>query len=203
MKGVILDFSIQHNTGVITGNDENRYNFNGSDWRDQQPPKRGDKVDFAIHNDNQATEIYIEIESDVNPIRNNSAQIDKVSNQNTSEQKFNMFDWFIKCLKNYATFTGRARRKEFWFFTLSQFIVIIIANIIDAIIGSDFLFYILTILALILPSLAVCVRRLHDIGKSGWWYLISLVPLIGLILLIIWFATETKQENNQWGLPAK
>lgn len=61
----------------------------------------------------------------------------------------------------------------------------------------------LTVLALFIPALAVSIRRLHDIGKSGWWYLIGLVPLIGFILLIIWFATETKQNNNEWGQPAK
>lgn len=109
----------------------------------------------------------------------------------------------MKGLKNYANFTGRARRKEFWFFALTQFIILIIAQILDAILGSEFLFYMLTVLALFIPALAVSIRRLHDIGKSGWWYLIGLVPLIGFILLIIWFATETKQNNNEWGQPAK
>jgi uncharacterized membrane protein YhaH (DUF805 family) len=63
--------------------------------------------------------------------------------------------------------------------------------------------YGLVALALFIPSLAVSVRRLHDINKSGWWYLIALIPLIGGILLIVWFATETKPEPNQWGQPAK
>ena len=203
MKGIILDFSIQHNAGVISGNDENRYNFMGSEWRGQQPPQRGDKVDFAINDNNQAIDVYIAIESTNNPIQNFSAQLDKISNQNQSEESFNMIDWFVKCLKNYANFTGRARRKEFWFFALSQFIIFIIAQIIDAVIGSEVLFYALAMLALIIPGLAVSVRPLHDIGKSGWWYLIGLIPIIGFILLIIWFATETKPENNQWGQPAK
>jgi len=114
-----------------------------------------------------------------------------------------MIDWFVKCLKNYANFTGRARRKEFWFFALVQFIILIIAQIIDSIIGTDFVLYGLVALALFIPSLAVSVRRLHDINKSGWWYLIALIPLIGGILLIVWFATETKPEPNQWGQPAK
>jgi len=59
------------------------------------------------------------------------------------------------------------------------------------------------VLALFIPSLAVAVRRLHDTGRSGWWFLIALIPLIGTILLIVWLATETKQETNKWGQPAK
>ena len=114
-----------------------------------------------------------------------------------------MIDWFVKCLKNYANFTGRARRKEYWFFALVQFILLVIAQIIDVILSTDFIFYMIAALALFIPSLAAAVRRLHDIGRSGWWFLIALIPLIGTILLIVWLATETKQETNQWGQPAK
>ena len=203
MKGVILDYSIQHNAGVISGDDQNRYNFKGSDWRGQRPPASGDKVDFAIDTQGQANDVYLAIGNANSTIQNLSVQLDKISNQNQSEENFNIIDWFVKGLKNYANFTGRARRKEFWFFALTQFIILIIAQILDAILGSEFLFYVLTVLALFIPALAVSIRRLHDIGKSGWWYLIGLVPLIGFILLIIWFATETKQNNNEWGQPAK
>src|SRR5690606_5490294 len=203
MKGVILDYSIQHNAGVISGDDQNRYNFKGSDWRGQRPPASGDKVDFAIDTEGQAIDVYLAIGNANSTIQNLSVQLDKISNQNQSEENFNIIDWFVKGLKNYANFTGRARRKEFWFFALTQFIILIIAQILDAILGSEFLFYVLTVLALFIPALAVSIRRLHDIGKSGWWYLIGLVPLIGFILLIIWFATETKQNNNEWGQPPK
>lgn len=203
MKGDILDYSIQHNAGVISGDDQNRYNFKGSDWRGQRPPASGDKVDFAIDTEGQAIDVYLAIGNANSTIQNLSVHLDKISNQNQSEENFNIVDWFVKCLKNYANFTGRARRKEFWFFALTQFIILIIAQILDAILGSEFLFYVLTVLALFIPALAVSIRRLHDIGKSGWWYLIGLVPLIGFILLIIWFATETKQNNNEWGQPAK
>lgn len=203
MKGAILDFSIQTNEGVISGDDQNRYNFTGAEWRGQRPPARGDKVDFAIDEEGKATQIYIALGTTTNPVQNFSNQLDKISNQNQSEENFNMIDWFVKCLKNYANFSGRARRKEFWFFTLVQFILLVIAQIIDAIIGTDFVLYALVVLALLIPALAVSIRRLHDISKSGWWYLIALIPLVGAILLIVWFATETKRENNQWGQPAK
>ena len=85
----------------------------------------------------------------------------------------------------------------------SHFIVIFIATILDSILfGNPALFYTVVALGLFIPSLAVAVRRMHDIGKSGWLLLITIIPLIGLIV-IFWLATETKQEINQWGQPAK
>ena len=203
MKGAILDFSIQTNSGVISADDQNRYTFSGAEWRGQRPPARGDKVDFAVDAEGNAVQIYIALGHSSNAVETLSHQLDKISNQNQSEENFNMIDWFVKCLKNYANFTGRARRKEFWFFTLVQFIILVVAQILDAIAGTEYLVYAIAVLALLVPGLAVAVRRLHDTGKSGWWYLIAFIPLIGAILLIVWFATETKQESNQWGQPAK
>ena len=202
MKGNILDFSIQTNTGIISGDDQNRYNFTGAEWRGQRPPTRGDRVDFDVDNTGNAIQIFTAL-GHSNPVQNLSSQLDKLSDQNKAEEQFNMLDLFVKCLKNYANFSGRARRKEYWFFTLVQFIILVIAQIIDAILSTDFVFYAIATLALFIPSLAAAVRRLHDTGRSGWWFLIALIPLIGTILLIIWLATETKPENNQWGQPAK
>ncbi len=198
MKGSILDFSIQTNTGIISGDDQNRYNFTGAEWRGQRPPARGDRVDFDVDNAGSAIQIFTAL-GHSNPVQNISNQLDKLSDQNKAEEQFNMIDWFVKCLKNYATFTGRARRKEYWYFVLVQFIILIVAQIIDAILGTEFVFYAIVALALFIPSLAAAVRRLHDTGRSGWWFLIALIPLIGTILLIIWLASDTKQENNQWG----
>ncbi|RZJ23001.1 MULTISPECIES: DUF805 domain-containing protein [unclassified Acinetobacter] len=203
MKGSILDFSIQTNTGIISADDQNRYNFTGAEWRGQRPPARGDRVDFDIDSTTgNAIQIFTAL-GHSNPVQNISNQLDKLSDQNKAEEQFNMIDWFVKCLKNYATFTGRARRKEYWFFALVQFIILVIAQIIDTILGTEFVFYAIVVLALFIPSLAVAVRRLHDTGRSGWWFLIALIPLIGTILLIVWLATETKQETNKWGQPAK
>ncbi|WP_425918077.1 DUF805 domain-containing protein [Acinetobacter sp. TSRC1-2] len=202
MKGSILDFSIQTNTGIISGDDQNRYNFTGAEWRGQRQPARGDRVDFDIDNAGSAIQIFTAL-GHSNPVQNISNQLDKLSDQNKAEEQFNMIDWFVKCLKNYATFTGRARRKEYWFFALVQFIILVVAQIIDGILGTEFVFYAIVALALFIPSLAAAVRRLHDTGRSGWWFLIALIPLIGTILLIVWLATETKQETNEWGQPAK
>ena len=112
--------------------------------------------------------------------------------------------WYTEVLKKYAVFSGRARRKEFWMFALINIGISIVLSILDAIIGTrtDSGFGILSgiySLAVLLPSLAVGVRRLHDTGRSGWWILIGLIPLIGAIVLIVFYAQEGKPGDNQYG----
>ena len=203
MKGQVLDFSIQTNSGIISGEDQNRYQFNGAEWGDQKPPARGDFVDFSHDNAGNATQIYRALQQQSSPFSTINTQLDKISNLNQSEENYNIVDWTVKVLKNYVNFEGRARRKEYWFYTLAIFITIIIAMILDNILGTGFLLYAIVVLGTFLPSLAVGIRRLHDTNRSGWWYLICLIPLIGPILLIIWLASETTREPNQWGPPAK
>ena len=202
MKGQVLDFSIQTNSGIISGEDQNRYQFSGTEWRDQRPPARGDSVDFSHDSAGNALQIYRALQPS-NSFSGLNNQLDKISNLNQSEENYNIVDWTVKVLKNYVNFEGRARRKEYWFYTLAVFIAIIAAMIVDKVLGTGFLFYAIVALGTFLPSLAVGIRRLHDTNRSGWWYLIALVPLIGPILLIIWLATETIREPNQWGPPAK
>lgn len=202
MKGTILDFSVQSNAGVISGDDQNRYQFNGAEWRENNPPTRGARVDFDVNDEGQAIQVYVAV-GHSNLANSFSAQLDKISNQDQAEEQYNMIDWFVKCLKQYVDFTGRARRKEYWFFTLTQFILLIIALLIDYILGTGYLLYVVVALATCIPSLAALVRRLHDTGRSGWWYFISLIPFIGSILLLVWLATEGQKEPNQWGNPVK
>lgn len=106
------------------------------------------------------------------------------------------------CLRNYATFAGRARRSEFWWF----FLFTLLAQCVAAILNQA-LFWaapqgpigaILSLL-LLLPNLAVGARRLHDTGRSGWWLLIWLVPLIGFILLLVWFCSRGEEGANRFG----
>lgn len=129
-----------------------------------------------------------------------------------------MIDWYKKVVfENYANFSGRARRSEYWYYTLCNVIisfVMYILVIISVAIGSDgespgILFYLiygilmLYALATFIPSLAVVVRRLHDTGKSGWYYLIGLIPLVGAILVIIALVTDSQPGSNQWGPNSK
>jgi uncharacterized membrane protein YhaH (DUF805 family) len=102
---------------------------------------------------------------------------------------------------HYATFTGRASRPAYWWWFLFGVLVGIAANIIDAIIGSFGVISGLAGLALFLPGLAVGVRRLHDIDKSGWWILILLIPIVGFVLWLIWFTREGDAGENQYGPP--
>jgi uncharacterized membrane protein YhaH (DUF805 family) len=101
-------------------------------------------------------------------------------------------------LTQYATFTGRARRAEFWWFYLASVLASVVASIIDQILGSPILGILLT-LALIVPTLAVGARRLHDTGKSGWWQLIGLVPIVGAIVLIVFCCQDSQPGTNNWG----
>src|SRR6185436_4072398 len=97
----------------------------------------------------------------------------------------------------YATFSGRSSRSAYWYWVLFAFIVGVVATIIDIAIGSRIV-SVITSLALLLPGLAVTVRRLHDIGRSGWWVLIVLVPFIGAIVLIV-FALQPSEGPNSYG----
>ena len=118
---------------------------------------------------------------------------------NSDIVKNSPLSWYFTVLKKYATFTGRATKAEFWYFILFNMIINIILMISVKIFGNFGLFlYVIYSLAVFIPSLAVGARRLHDIGKSGWWLLLDLIPLIGLIVLFVWFVTDSK-EDNQYG----
>lgn len=104
-------------------------------------------------------------------------------------------NWYLAVLKKYVDFSGRARRKEYWFFFLFNFIIAIVLGIIDAMLGLGFLGFIY-MLAVLLPALAVTIRRLHDTDRSGWWILIALVPVIGIVLLVFMVLPGTSGDNQ-------
>lgn len=109
--------------------------------------------------------------------------------------------WKQSVTINYANFSGRARRAEFWWTYLFNFVVIIAAAILGiAILGdAGLVLYALVALGLIVPQLAVGVRRLHDTNKSGWYYFFSLIPIVGGIIMIVFFATDSDRGPNQYG----
>jgi uncharacterized membrane protein YhaH (DUF805 family) len=113
------------------------------------------------------------------------------------------FDWYLNCIKgHYADFEGRARRTEYWMFFLVNLIVSIGVTLVGRAIG----FHALSALyglALLLPGLAVGVRRLHDTGRSGWWWLVTLIPLAGAVWLIVLLALPGDQGANQYGVDPK
>ncbi len=110
-------------------------------------------------------------------------------------------NWYLKCLKeHYADFSGRARRKEFWMFALFNVIIAFGLSLIGGLIGNIFGIVVSSLysLAVLVPALSVTVRRLHDIGKSGLWILIALIPVIGGLWLLILMVIDSK-EDNQYG----
>ncbi|MWP47073.1 DUF805 domain-containing protein [Gilliamella sp. Pas-s27] len=109
-------------------------------------------------------------------------------------------NWFIDCVtKNYVNFNGRARRKEYWMFVLFSVILTTIAIFIDQMIGSPFAITAILTLALLLPNLAVTVRRLHDISKSGWWILLQFIPYVGGIIIFVFCLLDSTPGSNQYG----
>jgi uncharacterized membrane protein YhaH (DUF805 family) len=116
-------------------------------------------------------------------------------------------NYYLDVLKKYAVFSGRARRKEFWMFYLINTIVAFVLAVIDGALGiylvdADVGMGLLSgiyLLAIILPLLGVAIRRLHDTGRSGWWLLIYIIPLIGTITLLVFYCLDSAPEENQYG----
>ena len=129
------------------------------------------------------------------------------------ESNYNMVDWWKKVvLKNYANFTGRARRAEYWYFALFNFLMMVPFYILAMVgmLNENTVFstlgmavYGMMVLATLIPTLGVTVRRLHDINKSGWTYLFILIPLIGPILILVWLFTEGNRFINNYGSDPK
>lgn len=100
---------------------------------------------------------------------------------------------------NYFNFEGRASRSEYWWFALFQAILSLLISVIFGSGTTGIILSSIVGLALFMPALGLCVRRLHDINKSGWWYFIGLVPIVGFILLIVWFCKPSDVTPNQYG----
>ena len=113
--------------------------------------------------------------------------------------------WYLEALKKYAVFGGRSRRKEYWYFVLFSLIVSLVLSAVDALLGTFSsstnvgLLGGLYGLAIIIPTIAVSVRRLHDIDRTGWWVLISLVPVIGTIVLLVFAVLDGTPGQNRFG----
>ena len=118
-------------------------------------------------------------------------------------------NWYLMVLKNYAGFSGRARRKEYWFFVLFNFLITIALLFVDGFAGTfnpQTGFGALSAiygLAVFIPYLAVTVRRLHDTSRTGWWILIVFLPLIGAIVLLVFMFLDSTPGSNEYGTDPK
>jgi uncharacterized membrane protein YhaH (DUF805 family) len=124
---------------------------------------------------------------------------------NSDCKKGKKMNWYLEVWKKYAVFNGRARRKEYWYYYLFYMLIYIVLAIIDGVAGTFSeeagvgLLTGIYGLAALLPSIGVSVRRLHDTNRSGWWLFISLIPVIGIIVLIVFLVSDSKPETNQYG----
>jgi uncharacterized membrane protein YhaH (DUF805 family) len=108
--------------------------------------------------------------------------------------------YYTDVLKKYAVFEGRARRKEYWMFFLFNFIVSVILSIVSPIVGDKYgAISLLYMLAVLVPAIGVSIRRMHDIGKSGWWIFISLIPIAGPIWALVLVCTDSNPGQNMYG----
>lgn len=239
MKATILDYTPESHSGRLITESGIEYSFSGYSWTASMPPKAGDLVEITISSIGVVESIYyLNTGSSAQPpLPQDSTFTHSIPNivssavTNTStlthsnpepnsleflyiqESNYGFFDWISKGFKNYANFSGRARRKEYWYFQLGTGLVIAFFRAIERIstlpspgyenTASTFDFLIIIELLLIIPMFAVGARRLHDVGRSGWWQLLELIPLIGWLTLLYFFCSNTSPQNNKWGPPAK
>ncbi|SDN72735.1 DUF805 domain-containing protein [Alkalicoccus daliensis] len=107
--------------------------------------------------------------------------------------------WYLKVIQNYANFQGRARRMEYWMFYLVNFLIVSALGILETFIGLPTIISGIYSLFVLIPSIAVAVRRMHDTGRSGLWVLIYLIPIIGWIIFIILALADSERSANKYG----
>ena len=210
MKGKVLDFSIQKGGGLILGDDGQRYLFVASEWQEQSLPLRDVVVDFEAAG-KYAKGVYLLAQA-VPQIQAATPTVKPKPFKATDNKELSLLDLAISAVKHkYLLFNGRASRKEFWavmlFSVLISFALQLLYTLGFAI--SDNLGLLLALpfvifsLGMVIPQLAVSVRRLHDTDKSGWWLLLGLIPIFGTIALIVLFSLASSEGDNRFGEPAQ
>ena len=210
MKGKVLDFSIQKGGGLILGDDGQRYLFVASEWQEQSLPLRDVVVDFEAAG-KYAKGVYLLAQAEPQ-IQAATPTVKPKPFKATDNKELSLLDLAISAVKHkYLLFNGRASRKEFWavmlFSVLISFALQLLYTLGFAI--SDNLGLLLALpfvifsLGMVIPQLAVSVRRLHDTDKSGWWLLLGFIPIFGTIALIVLFSLASSEGDNRFGEPAQ
>ena len=209
MKGKVLDFSIQKGGGLILGDDGQRYLFVANEWQEQSLPLRDVVVDFEAAG-KYAKGVYWLAQA-VPQIQAATPTVRPKPFKSTDNKEPSLLDLAISAVKHkYLLFNGRASRKEFWtvmlFSVLISFALQLLYTLGFAI--SDNLGLLLALpfvifsLGMVIPQLAVSVRRLHDTDKSGWWLVLGFIPIFGTIALIALFSLASSEGDNHFGEPA-
>ena len=209
MKGKVLDFSIQKGRGLILEDEGQRYLFVSAEWQEQSLPLRDVVVDFEAAG-KYAKGVYLWAHT--RPlIQAATPTVKPKPFKATDNKEPSLLDLAISAVKHkYLLFNGRASRKEFWavmlFSVLISFALQLLYTLGFAI--SDNLGLLLALpfvifsLGMVIPQLAVSVRRLHDTDKSGWWLLLGFIPIFGTIALIVLFSLASSEGDNRFGEPA-
>ena len=208
MRGEVLHYDDEQGFGFINGADGKRYAFERSDLRRLVPVGKGTVVEFQIDGAT-AREIFI-IRSDMRASAPAQFGRDAVA---AEPESTGLWSYFVRTLtSNYANFRGRARRKEYWGYVLFLTILMVIAIAIGIALDSEFGQSgrrgtpgchrgggRLLILATFIPGIALTVRRQHDIGLSGWFYLLVLVPYVGGLIVFVFTLIPSQKHDNKWG----
>jgi uncharacterized membrane protein YhaH (DUF805 family)/cold shock CspA family protein len=233
MRGEVIYYDETQGFGFIQGADGNRYTFTAEDMRRQMPMGKGTTVEFQPSGDKARDIFSLRTPATAQSDRRPAAAPPIVSAPPTiapprpaAPQHFGRFPadtgyaeptglwgYFRRALtEKYVTFSGRARRKEYWgyflFWTISLVVVSILGMIADGAVGNldrnggplitmavDGLF----VLATFLPGLAITIRRIHDIGLSGWLYLLVFIPSIGALIIFVFTLIPSQKNENKWG----
>lgn len=216
MRGEVLHYDEAQGFGFIAGADGNRYTFAREDMRRAGTVSRGTLVEFT-ESGSQARGVFpTGGEADVatsTPKRREAAHFGRAPAVADRPAGTGLWDYFWAAVTtNYANFRGRARRKEYWGFALFAIIAFAVLSaaglVLDSAIGNmdsangpllTILLLGLFVLAIIIPSISVTVRRIHDIGLSGWFYLLMFVPYVGSLILFVFSLIPTQTRENKWG----
>jgi uncharacterized membrane protein YhaH (DUF805 family)/cold shock CspA family protein len=219
MRGEVLHYDEEQAFGFITGADGNRYTFTREDLRRPAPVSRGAFVEFQAEGDH-ARQIFLLRDASLpptgdveTPARNTHFGRLAASDQPRTTSLWGYFKRVMTV--NYANFSGRAHRKEYWgtilFWFIAMGLVVAAGLFIDASLGNldsgepyvSYALMALFILATFIPNLALIIRRQHDIGLSGWFYLLILIPYIGGLIIFVFTLIPSQKHENKWGpIPA-
>ena len=208
MRGEVLHYDDEQGFGFINGSDGKRYAFERRDLRRLVPVGKGTVVEFQIDGAS-AREIFI-IRSDMRASAPAQFGREAVA---AEPESTGLWSYFVRTLtSNYANFRGRARRKEYWGYVLFYVILLMIVvgigiafdseggNLVgEAIPTATMVAGGLFLLATLIPGLALTVRRQHDIGLSGWFYLLVLVPYVGSLIIFVFALIPSQKHDNKWG----
>jgi uncharacterized membrane protein YhaH (DUF805 family)/cold shock CspA family protein len=219
MRGEVLHYDEEQAFGFISGADGNRYTFERSDLRRPAPVSRGTRVEFRAEGDH-ARQIFLLRDAclpSTGGVKTpaSDAQFGRLATADQQETA-SLWGYFKRVMTvNYANFGGRARRKEYWgtilFWFVAVCLVAVVGFFIDVSFGNldneepyvSYALIALFILATFIPNLALTIRRQHDIGLSGWFYLLILIPYIGGLIIFVFTLIPSQKHENKWGpIPA-